>query len=225
MSEVPIVPRMFPKAIEQKANTLLRKYPDAYSGSCPVPVDLIFENDLEDVLGVRVIYTDIKSLLGFNVLGYTNSTEKVSAIHSTVANNPTEAGRRFFRSTVGHEIGHCCLHVPLERWRTSLQVAGIGLYRTSQNIAPVDDPEWQAWCFCQALCMPARLVNKMVAKYGVGQSGVDALVDAFDMSYSFVNSRLRSLKLMPRNSGNYHGAKICQEFQSDRGPDRALTKH
>ena len=201
--DIALVPRFYRSHIEQKASELGKLYTKSWEGKEPVPVDIIFD-DIESILGIKTMYTDLSGL-GLSVLGYTNGTQKVSMIHSAVSDDFSVKGRRVFRSTVGHEIGHCALHVNLDHWRKSLQVAGIGLYRSKQGIMAVDDPEWQAWCFCKALCMPAHLVFKVVKEYGIEANGIAALQQIFDMNYSFVLSRLRSLKILPPVRANSQG--------------------
>ena len=46
--------------------------------------------------------------------------------------------------------------------------------------------------------MPEPSVRGMVEKYGVGESGVRALMERFDVNRTFVQARLRMLKIIPR---------------------------
>lgn len=206
MAKVPVVPPMKRKHIEMKAENLVREnFPQAWSGSEPVPVDFLFDYGLKD-LGIKTLYGDVRSW-GVQAHGYTNSTQKISIIDRTLADSDTIKGRRFFRSTVGHELGHCYLHVPLERWRESLQVMGVSLNRERSHLKAFEDPEWQAWCFCKGLCMPSHLVQRYAERYGTGDKGIYAMMEGFDMNRTFVISRLRSLKMIPRPQANVDGVQ------------------
>lgn len=197
MTRVPVVPRMKRRTIEERAAFIAREHPEAWAGKEPMPVDFMFECELLKRTGVRPIYTDLLQN-GIKAHGYTNSQQKLSIINKAVVDDLSERGRRFFRSTVGHELGHCHVHVPLEKWQASLQIVGVGMLRDRAGMETCEDPEWQAWCFCQGLCMPRHLVEKAAEKYGTGEPGIHSMMDMFDMNYSFVTSRLRSLKMIPR---------------------------
>ena len=193
---VPVVPPLSGNQIEQQANKIVSMYPDAWAGKEPVPVDFIFDHDIK-ALGIKPLFTDL-SVQGRDAYGFTDGINKSSMISDAVANDTSVVGRRFFRSTVGHELGHVYLHVPYGQFHASLQAAGIGFMRERSNMRAWEDPEWQAWRFCKALCMPAHLVHSIVKKFGTNQQGIDALKEAFDMNYSFVMSRIRELQILPR---------------------------
>ena len=196
MPKVPVVPSLKIRDIEKKANEVSYGYSASWNGLEPVPVDLIFDYDIKH-LGVRTLYTNLLAQ-GISAYGYTDGINKISMIDEAVANNYTVAGRRFFRSTAGHESGHCFLHVPYGAIHASLQSQGYNFKRDRSNLKPWEDPEWQAWRFCKALCMPEHLVRALVRKYDTKKSGILVMVEAFDMSFSFVQGRLRDLKLLPR---------------------------
>jgi hypothetical protein len=197
MAKVPVVTPLSAAKIERIAGGIASGYTNAWKGKEPVPVDLIFECDL-DSLGIDSLYTDLAAQMGILAHGYTNSTKKVSIINNAVVDYNTAKGRRFFRATVGHELGHCFLHVKLAGFQASLQIAGIGFKRERSDLKPFEDPEWQAWRFCKALCMPEHLVMDCVRKFGFETPGINAMIKVFDMNYSFVISRLRDLKILPR---------------------------
>lgn len=197
MAKVPVVPRMKRRTIEERAERIAREYPEAWAGKEPMPVDFMFDSELPKRTSIRPLFTSLRPY-GIQAHGYTNSQQKISIIDEGVSNNFSVQGRRFFRSTIGHELGHCYLHVPLEKWQESLQVVGLGMHRDREDMATCEDPEWQAWCFCQGICMPRHLVEKAAQKYGTGEPGIQAMMDMFDMNYKFVASRLRSLNLIPR---------------------------
>lgn len=93
------------------------------------------------------------------------------------------------RATVGHELGHGVLHVPvIRRWR-KLPTANLLLARTARaNMQPWEDPEWQAWCFAGAFLVPARTLRPI--------RGEDlwTLAQFYNVSPDFMRSRLKRLK-------------------------------
>lgn len=200
MGKVPVVPKLLPSQIEAAADRVLRDCcPGIWQNDLPVPVDSIFEFYIQGKYDIRTGYTELQKL-GVNAEGYTNARQRLSIVDKSLSNNYSISGRRRFRSTTGHEIGHCVLHIPLAgRWQESLQIVGMGMKRERSDLNPLEDPEWQAWRFCQALCMPYDIVMKILGQTGADYPGVNRLMTRFDMSYSFVMSRLKSLKLIPRN--------------------------
>ena len=198
MSTVPVVPPLKARVIEQRALTFLKEHsPNVFSQNKPTPVDRFFEFTIPNNLGMNTYYTSLQSF-GIDAEGYTNARQKVSIVDQRLADDFSERGRRRFRATVGHEIGHCMLHASLRRWQLSLQIVGKGMKRERSDLEAFEDPEWQAWRYCHALCMPEPSVRGMVEKYGVGESGVRALMERFDVNRTFVQERLRMLKIIPR---------------------------
>lgn len=204
MGSVPIVPPLSKVNIEQKAENFLCRYlPEIWTVRMPVPVDNIFENIIPDLTGIKVTYTNLSGFGITNAEGYTNARQKISMVDSALSDDFSITGRRRFRSTVGHEIGHCILHVGLDKWQQSLLINGQGMKRERSDLKAYQDPEWQAWKFCQALCMPEKLTRKIFMQYNESEDIVEFLSDWFDMSYSFVRTRLKALKLNPANSYSY----------------------
>lgn len=201
MSEVPVVPPMKALSIEHKAEEFLKRYsPEVLKFPRAVPVDKFYEFVMPELsIPVRTSYTSLR-MLGINAEGYTNANQKISIVDTSLADDFSVRGRRRFRSTVAHELGHCILHVPLRRWQSSLQIVGIGLKRERMGLRAFEDPEWQAWRFCYALCMPAGQVEKAVDIYGTTKQGIANIAEVFDMSKSFVYQRLKTLKLIPANA-------------------------
>lgn len=198
MPSVPVVPPLKTHIIEQRALRFLKEYsPDTLSRDKPAPVDRFFEFVIPNVTGINTSYTSLQNL-GVEAEGYTNARQRLSIVDQRLADDFSERGRRRFRATVGHEIGHCILHVPLRQWQRSLQIVGKGMKRERNDLAAFEDPEWQAWRYCHALCMPASVVQKMTGRYGTGESGIRALMERFDVNRTFVQTRLRMLKIIPR---------------------------
>lgn len=208
MAKVPIVIPLKASEIELKAQQLLKKfYPETLDNITPTPVDKIFEFVLPQLpIPIKCSYTSLQQL-GIDAEGYTNAVNRISIIDEKIANDYSVPGRRRFRSTAGHEIGHCVLHVPLCQWQASLQTAGFGMKREQSSLRPFEDCEWQAWRFCHALCMPAQHVYAAVSMFGTGYNGITAMTDLFDMNRSFVESRLRILKLIPAVPNGDSGKK------------------
>ncbi len=193
MTKVPIVPVLSKKKIETRANEIVRElYPDAWRGVEPVPVDMLFDIDIPDLLGFKTGYADLNEF-GLDAHGYTNLNQKISLVDAIVANDYSLHGERFYRATAGHESGHCFLHGSLERWWASRQILGLSMHRDRNSTKAFESPEWQAWHFCKALTMPMHLVKAALQKYGNTQRGVEFMMEMFNMNYSFVQSRIKSL--------------------------------
>lgn len=222
MSEVPIVPPMKASTIEKKAEEILRRYyPTVFTAPSSTPVDNFFEFIIPEFDCIKTSYTNL-NMLGIAAECYTNATQKISIIDESLANDFTPWGRRRFRATVGHESGHCILHVPLCRWQASLQVIGKGMHRERSTMKVFEDPEWQAWRFAHAFCMPARTVIKAVNKWGTGPEGINALVETFDMNPAFVRTRLKMLKIIPADRAMISGKRNMPGIQMFRQTGRGL---
>lgn len=211
MAKVPVVTGLTAVEIDKKAEELVeRLYPSAWAGNMPVPVDHFFEIVIPNQFGIRTMYTNLQQF-GIVAEGYTNAQQKLSLVDQGIADDFSATGRRRLRSTAGHEGGHCILHVPLATWQQSLQLAGKGMMRERSTLRAYEDPEWQAWRFCLAFCMPSHLTRAMVEKVGTGYQGMLAMADYFDMNMSFIKARLRSLRLIPRGSDSYlEGSKYAK---------------
>lgn len=162
MDKVPVVRPLSRVKIENLAMNILREFqPEALRGKFlqPVNVEAIFEIYIPGQVDVKTGYTDLSRLIGSEILGYTNAAKKVSFVDCSLSDATERAALRRFRSTVGHEGGHCLLHVPLLQAFRSLSLKGEGLYRVSRSdIEAYQDPEWQAWEFARAIMMPKSLI-------------------------------------------------------------------
>jgi len=202
MEVVPIVPPLKSTSIEHRAQKYLRLYyPECLHGKKPVPVDHFFEIVIPSLVSIETSYANLESLGITNAEGYTNATEKVSIVDQLLADDMSISGTRRFRATVGHESGHCILHVPVQHWQASRQKIGLGLKRERSALRPFEDPEWQAWRFCHAFCMPHQAVDEAVKHYGTGRVAIATMAEIFDMNPAFVVSRLKMLKKIPANRG------------------------
>lgn len=221
MASVPIVPPMKSAQIENKAMTVLRTCcPHVLESVVPTPVDQIFELYIPEIVHIRTMYTNLKDHGIMDADGYTNARQRISLVDMDLSDDFSDRGRRRFRATVGHEAGHCFLHVDLRRWQQSLQLVGKGMKRDRSSLKFFEDPECQAWRFCHALCMPERSVRLMVKKYGCGEDAIRIMVRVFDMNHSFVETRLRMLKIIPAFGGDRKRGSYLPRI-SDRAGDLA----
>lgn len=192
-----VIPPKSRAAIELIANKIAMNYqPDSLLGDNPFNVELFAELDLEDDFKVRF---DISDGLPFGVLGLTDPINGVLSVPKQSAEDESIAGRRRYRSTLAHEIGHSLLHVrPIQRAGLSQifsQQKGPTLYRADANIEPFRDPEWQAWEFAGSILMPKRALLKSIDE----GASVNDLAQIFDVNAAFVTSRLGKLRLRTKN--------------------------
>lgn len=195
MVKVPVVPGMSRNEIEMTATSLLRKLqPEALKGENAVDIEEIFEFYIPDRYDIETEYTDL-SFLGPDVLGYTDADKKISCIDKTLSDSDDLAVERRFRSTVGHEIGHCIYHVSIMRAFKSSSIRGEGkLYRANRfELRAFEDPEWQAWEFSRACLMPRNLILTFLEK---GFS-LWEMADHFNVNPAFMEVRLKTLKIKP----------------------------
>ncbi len=165
--------------------------PDAWQGKEPVPVEALFEFDIPHLFGIETGYQDL-SRMDIRAHGYTDLVRSVSYVDSKVADDCSESGRKFFRSTIAHEMGHCLLHVPLNMASEFRNSKGVWMLREQKNLRAFEDPEWQAWEMAKNICMPEHLVTSIVRHYGP-HLATNVMVDTFDVSYTFAQSRLKGL--------------------------------
>ena len=90
------------------------------------------------------------------------------------------------------------------------------MHRERSTMKVFEDPEWQAWRFAHAFCMPARTVIKAVNKWGTGPEGINALVETFDMNPAFVRTRLKMLKIIPADRAMISGKRNMPGIQMFR---------
>lgn len=104
------------------------------------------------------------------------------------------------RATAAHELGHCFLHVEefletraILRFEHDKQHLELTLH-SQDEVQVFRNPEWQAWRFAQALLMPEHCVRAAV-KAGWTKK---LMSNAFDVNPSFLEVRLRALKIGAR---------------------------
>jgi hypothetical protein len=194
--KVPVVPGLSRNKIEAKAISLLSELqPEALEGKRPVDIEAIFDIDIPECYRIDTGYADL-SFLGPEVLGYTDASRKISYVDKTLSDSDATPTLRRCRSTIGHETGHCFLHVPiLSLFKSTLfKNSSEGLYRAKRTeIKPYRDPEWQAWEFARSILMPRHLIFKYYEK---GYSAQD-MAEFFDLNPAFIDVRLKTLNLKP----------------------------
>ena len=183
-------PGMSREAIERQAEGLLREYqPTVLRGTEPFFVERFVDLQLESMTRVQPDYR----ILPAGIYGLTDQNEMV--IDLGLVDDPSS--RPFLHSTMGHELGHAIMHVPILRKVGREQVfeqktkdGEVNLYRR-KDLKPYEDPEWQAWRFAAAVLMPRRVVADMCGK---GFNPCD-LARHFQVNRIFVERRLSQLNL------------------------------
>jgi Zn-dependent peptidase ImmA (M78 family) len=160
-------------------------------------LERLFEIAIPESLGIQTKYIDLSGT-GLNAYGYTcnQNGARVSLVDKSLIFAEDDQTRRFGRSTTAHESGHCFLHMKLDAFHRSLLTVGAGMKRERSDLKPYEDPEWQAWSFAGALTMPQDLVLQMINQYGQGENLLLAMVNRFDVNYSWARARLSDLKRM-----------------------------
>ena len=195
--QVPVVPGLSRRDIEIRATLLLKESEqlEAVRGGNPVDIETIFELYIPGRYRVETGYTDL-NFLGPGVLGYTDASKRISCVDKSLSDSDDTPTRRRFRSTVGHEAGHCIYHVSvLSFFKSSLLKGNVdGLYRAERAQIPAfKDPEWQAWEFARACLMP----HELVLKYCERSYSLRDMAKCFDVNPRFIEVRLDTLKIKP----------------------------
>jgi len=184
------------KQIDQLATSYISYYqPEVLKKPSPFDVHRFVDTKLEDLTGVVPVYS---RELPPEIYGLTDSSENRLEIQEALAEDPRQV--RFFRSTLGHESGHCIIHVPQLRKINRAQVFqqrkedvadGVHLYRKG-DIPLYCNPEWQAFRFSGALLVPEGPLRMMLAD-GASHHEV---ADVFQVHLPFLRSRMKALKLI-----------------------------
>ena len=194
--KVPVVPGLSRNEIEVRAVSLLRELqPEALKGECPVDIEDIYEFYIPEHCGIETGYTDL-SFLGSGILGYTDASKKISFVDKTLIDSEYSPTRRRCRATVAHESGHCLYHVPVLNFFKSLSFKNDSdlLYRAKRTeIKAYEDPEWQGWEFARACLMPRHLILQYCEK----DYSIRDMADQFDVNPSFIEVRMKTLKIEP----------------------------
>jgi hypothetical protein len=183
------------KQVDAMALTVVKDYqPEMLSSLQPFNVQDFFELELPNFRGIT---TDYKSLSG-SIHAYTDINEMrcVVSLELMESQHVTHQ-RRFLRSTLSHETGHCDIHVPEFRYRKAIAKfvhdkdhQTLRMYR-EEVVLPYENPEWQAWRYAGALMMPEPSVY-LALKEGCSKA---EMCEIFDLNMPFVETRLRALGL------------------------------
>jgi hypothetical protein len=142
--------------IDEMARSIIKKFqPEALEEPMPFDIERFFECEVEKITGVRSDYRTLPP----EIHGYTDSGAMESVISSDLMDDSFQI--LFARSTMGHETGHCLIHVPEFRMKKEILRSihdgchndGLRMYRETE-IPVYMNPEWQAWRFSGALLMP-----------------------------------------------------------------------
>lgn len=182
------------REIDQAAAGLLQEFqPEALSKPQAVDVERIFEF-YPPTQGMTTDYDELP--VGMDAV--TDVAAMQCVVSAALAERASQ--RRYYRSTLGHEIGHIKLHLPefLARREVGKLIQngnnGMKLYR-QETIPTFRNPEWQADHFSGGLLMPA---NSVRIAFAAG-AGIEELSELFDVHPAFVRSRLKALKLEVKN--------------------------
>lgn len=182
------------REIEELAFNLAANFqPNAVRMVTKFDVERFFDCRLEELTRIEPVYRP----LGSGLDGYTDSGEMECVICADLADyGEDDVQRRRLRATLAHEIGHCFLHVEdSRRARTMLRFlhdenCSLETYQ-QEEIKAYENPEWQAWRFAGSLLMPECCVRAAVN----GRWTRKMMSWAFDVNPSFVEVRLRDLKI------------------------------
>jgi hypothetical protein len=183
------------KQVDAMALAVIKNYqPEMLCSLQAFNIQDFFELELPAFRGIT---TDFKTLSG-SIHAYTDINELrcVVSLELMESQHITHQ-RRFLRSTLSHETGHCDIHVPEFRFRKAIAKfvhdknhQTLRMYR-EEVVPPYANPEWQAWRYAGSLMMPEQSVllalNERCSKAD--------LCEIFDLNLPFVETRLRALGL------------------------------
>jgi Zn-dependent peptidase ImmA (M78 family) len=187
-------PSMSRREINELAENIIKHLqPGVINGKEAFDIDRFIEV-IEDVMEIDFDFTNE---LPPGVHGCTSTIDNKVLILSDLADDPFN--KKYFRSTVAHEIGHVILHLPLLRKlckdKTFIQKKeeskDFNLY-SSKKLKPYEDPEWQAWEFAGSILMPRAALVKIITP-GIS---FGSIADFFNVNEIFLKSRLRKLKMI-----------------------------
>jgi hypothetical protein len=183
------------KDIEQMTLSLVERFQPQMIGSLePFRVEQFLEIEIPRSFGIEVDY----QVLDPWVYGFTDPINKRCVISNELADLSLDSTshRRFLRSTIAHESGHCVMHVEQIRFRNELirLVHGkehdvFSMKREVADIKPYRNPEWQAWRFARGLLLPLPCMRQALQK-GLG---VEEMAEVFDVNQRFVQVRLKDV--------------------------------
>ena len=195
MSSVPLVRPRSGAEIEDVARSIIQRFqPNVLESVGCFDVEAFFEFDLHDETDVEPVTKDLPSGLD----GFTDSNQgKCFISNSLMDYRDRIVIERRLRSTLAHEIGHCCLHVADARKNQTYQQIfrhdkdySIEMYDPDEHKV-YEHPEWQAWRFAGALLMPEITFRRVAERNWTKRQ----MQNAFGVNLSFLEKRLRELKI------------------------------
>ena len=184
--------------IEKIAYEVIKSFqPEVLESVTRFDVEGFFEFELKNQTNIEPDYWELPE----EIDGFTDSEEMICIISTRIAEyGEDEVLKRRCRATQAHEIGHCFLHVEDARLNKKLQQrfehnkkCSIKRYRP-EDIKVYENPEWQAWRFASALLMPEICFRRAVECDWTKKQ----IKYAFDVNPSFIDVRLRELKIPKR---------------------------
>lgn len=168
--------------------------PDALRMLTSFDVEGFFEFELKEKTDVEPDTKDYP----IGIDGCTNFEKMKCYISRRLMNyGECDVTRRRLRATQAHEIGHCFLHIEDARRNREFQQKFVNDKNSSIKMYNPDDlkayenPEWQAWRFASALLMPECCFRRAVELNWTKKR----IKYAFDVNPSFIDVRLRELKI------------------------------
>jgi hypothetical protein len=184
--------------IENLACEVIKSFqPDALIQLKKFDVEEFFEFELKNHTGIEPDTYNFPD----EIDGCTDFEEKKCYISLNLMEyGECEVTRRRLRATQAHEIGHCFLHVADARRNQKFQQKFVNDKQSSLRMYNPDDlkayenPEWQAWRFASALLMPEHCFKRAVECNWTKKK----IKYAFDVNPSFIEVRLKELKISAR---------------------------
>jgi hypothetical protein len=193
VEEVIRMPPISMAEIEQIANEILGSLcPRALQK--PTRIDLLHWVDYElPANGIHVTPVDEEELPDSEAETLSDGTTEIEIIiRRSYWEMLLAGGRRAHRprATIGHELGHGVLHVPvIRRRRDSPQRRHLLQRVLDERIKVYENPEWQAWALGGCVLAPRTGIKTLPG------AGVTELAEFFGVSSDFMRAHLRRLKI------------------------------
>lgn len=184
--------------IEKIAQSVIKDFdPNALTELIEIDIERLYEQYIPKRFGISTGYQE----LSVGIHGFTNPTKLESAVSVTLVDAADASTRRFGRSTIGHEAGHCILHAHQFRKRQvndaflhdGTHDVNQKLFR-QEDIRAFESPEWQAWEFCKSLFLPRQVLEEAMEK---GYT-IRKMSDMTNLNPAFVETRLRNLRMLDK---------------------------
>ena len=184
--------------IEKIAQSVTKDFdPNVLTELCNLDIERLYEQYIPKRFGISTGYQELSR----GIHGYTNPTKLESAVSVTLVDSSDTSTRRFGRSTIGHETGHCVLHAHQFRKKQVLDAflhdgphdVSQKLFR-QEDIKAFESPEWQAWEFCKSLFLPRKLLISAAEK----GCSIRQISEITDLNPAFVETRLRNLRMLDK---------------------------